>query len=186
MNKFYVFITLLLFSISSHAQNDFVLLKSGDLTIHRFFKDNSIDFYTTDGNHLTGIINKFHGDSVYLSLPQTRETMTQFGTTRFDTTGFDYFSVPLRDISIIAANRLSAATVGNIVLKIAVLAGSIILINKIHVNGLPQNTYAVEYGAGIALNVGMLFLNPFKKHGPSGYKIGKKYQLVEINMPDGK
>jgi hypothetical protein len=186
MNKFYILITLILFSISSNAQNDFVLLKKNDRTIQRFFKDNSIDFYTKDGNHLSGIINKFHGDTLYLAFPQTRMVMTQFGTTMNDTTGFNYFNIPLRDISIIAANRLSAATVGNIILKIGVLAASIILINKIHVNGLPQNTYAVQYGAGILLNVGMLFINPFKQHHPSGFVIGKKYQLVEINMPDGK
>ena len=178
-----IFFTCLCFCFlqQSFAQQDFIILQKNGKTIERYFPGNSISFYTDEGFLISGILKKVRNDSLYLDIPVTIDIQTMFGVVQ-DTTGYNYFKTNVKNIALIPAKRLTAAKVGNIAVKAAVLVGSIFLVNKIHIANNPNATYAVQFFSAAGINVGMAFINPFHAHRPTGYKIGRKYKLFYMHV----
>ncbi len=176
--------TLLLFiftALHSRAQNDFLLLKKHNKTIAHYFKGDAIGVYTKDCALINGILKKCSGDTLYINIPVTQNYATIFGNA-VDTTGYNYFKINVQDVAMIPAQRLNATTIGNIIVRAGVLITSIWAVNKIHINGNRQNTYAVQFLAAGAVNVAAAYAAPFKNSRPTGYKIGRKFKLVYISM----
>lgn len=169
------------FCASAFAQNDFVVLQKKGRTIERYFAGNNISLYTNDGFMVSGNIKKCVQDTLFLEIPITREIPTIFGIA-LDTTGYTSYKMPIGQIGLIPAARLSGAKVGNLVVRAGILIGSIFLVNKIHVSENPNANYAIQFFSAVAVNIGMGFVRPFGKGKPTGYHIGKKYQLVMLKV----
>ncbi|MBS1731452.1 MAG: hypothetical protein JSS67_11865 [Bacteroidetes bacterium] len=178
-----IFFTILLISYlqPSFAQQDFMILQKRGKTINRFFPGNSISFYTTDGFLISGILKKCQHDSIFMDIPVTNSIQTLFGNV-LDTTGYNYYKTNIKNIGIFPAKRFTAAKAGNLLVKAGVLVSSIFLINKINIDNNPNASYAVGILSAAAINVAMAFITPFHDRLPQGYKIGKKYKLIFMNV----
>ncbi|MEO8116217.1 MAG: hypothetical protein ABI653_01135 [Bacteroidota bacterium] len=180
MKIIFTFLSLC-FLHTSFAQQDFIILQKKGKTIERYFPGNSVSFYTNEGFLISGILKKCRNDSLYLDIPVTTSIQTMFGVV-LDTSGYNYYKTNIKNIAVIPAKRFTAAKAGNLLAKAGVLIGSILLVNKIDISGNQNATYAVQFFSAAAINVAMAFVNPFHAHSPEGYKIGKKYKLVFMQV----
>ena len=88
MNKLLLSALLILFTISTQAQVNYMVLKKGNKTVQHFWKDSYITFQQKDGQWMHGIITKIENDSFYLTMEKITYSMMGSDTAHFS--GFHY------------------------------------------------------------------------------------------------
>ncbi|MFL9481863.1 hypothetical protein ACI6Q2_03735 [Chitinophagaceae bacterium LWZ2-11] len=173
-------ILLLLLAVTSicYSQNDFVVLQKRDMNIMRFYTGAPISFYTNEMVPIQGWVSKCIHDSIYVRIGYMGLVARGFGTT-IDTIITAKGGFALSEIKLIAKKRLSAADVGNTIVKLVLLGVSVVAVNNLNIE--PPTSYLVDFAAGIGISFGISALNIFPRR-PTGYHIGKKYKLVFIHI----
>lgn len=166
-------------SLSLFAQSDFVILKKRGITIERYYKGNQMKFYTVEGYLIEGFIRYCKNDSIFLRLGTIGLVPSGFGS-KVDTILFGFYQTHIRDITLIPTNNISAATIGNFIFKLGILAGAIVAVNNITIEQNLKNL--VQYTSLFAINIVVAQATIFKRKKPTGYKLGKKYQLHYIGI----
>ena len=167
----------MLFSLHSFAQADFAVLKKRGTTIKRYYKGNPISFYTVDGYFIEGYISKFKNDSIFMRLGHTGIVQSGFST-KLDTVFFGDYKVHVNDIKLIPNKNISAASIGNTIFKIGILAACVVAGNNINVEQKWKNV--IQYTSVVGINVLLAQATLFKRKRAAGYQLGKKYKLEYI------
>lgn len=176
------FFLVYFFVAAADAQQDFVLLKKNGYTINRFYAGKPISIYTKNNILYKGFVDKCKHDSIFIKVGYTGLVAAGFGS-KLDTIIVGYVAVPIHDISLIPAKKISAADVGNVVFKMGFIAAGLSVVNQFNIN--EPLIYLVQFTSAIAINIGAGFIKPFHKKRPKGYVIGKKYTLeyIDLSLP---
>jgi hypothetical protein len=170
---------LMLLAIEANAQNGFVALKKRGATIQRYYVGHAFTCYTIDGNLVEGFIQKIKNDSIFLRLGHTSIVPAAYGN-KLDTIYYGYFKIHINEVMLIPNNRISAASIGNSIFKIGLLAACVVAGNNINVEQKWKNL--IQYTSLVGINILVANATLFKRKKASGYKLGKKYQLVYIGI----
>lgn len=168
---------LSLFSLELFAQSDFAVLKKRGITIQRYYKGNAMNFYTVDGYLIEGYISKFKNDSIFMRLGHTGIVGATYGT-KLDTIFYGDYKVHVKDITLIPNKNISAASIGNSIFKIGLLAACVVAGNNINVEQKWKNV--IQYTSVIGINILVAQATLFKRKRVAGYQLGKKYKLEYI------
>ena len=172
--------TLLLLSISSFSQTaDFILLKKRNKTIDKFFSGGEISFTSESGAFINAHINGIKNDTIYLQEFIIQRIPTTIGTYIIDTVGSYRYKYHYKQIAAIGRKektnfntRGSGAALFGGGLLITLASGVVFLVDR------------EKFSAPLLLaSVGLGTLGYFMaKGGKRGILIGKKYQLVYMDM----
>ncbi len=173
-------LVLIFLSSSSFSQpSDFVVLKKKGITIKRYYVGNAINFYAVDGNFIEGYIAKFRHDSIFIRLGRTGIVGAEYGT-KLDTIFFGDYKVHVKDIKLIPNKNISAASIGNTIFKIGLLAACVVAGNNINAPQKWKNV--IQYTSLVGINILVAQATLFKRKRVSGYELGKKYQLDYVSL----
>lgn len=177
---------LLLASVSCTAQSaDFLVLKKKNKTIQTFYSGNNISITTQSGAYISALINGIKEDTLYLQEFITRYMLTTFGTYIIDTLGSYRYKLHYNQIRAIGRKQKTnfnwrgsgASLMGG---------GSLIVIGSGIVYLADKQKFSLPLLlAGAGLGTLGYFMAKGKKGG-DGFLIGKKYQLVYMNMSNQK
>ncbi|HNH23211.1 MAG TPA: hypothetical protein PLY26_13735, partial [Ferruginibacter sp.] len=177
---------LLLASVSCTAQSaDFLVLKKKNKTIQTFYSGNNISITTQSGAYISALINGIKEDTLYLQEFITRYMLTTFGTYIIDTLGSYRYKFHYNQIRAIGRKQKTnfnwrgsgASLMGG---------GSLIVIGSGIVYLADKQKFSLPLLlAGAGLGTLGYFMAKGKKGG-DGFLIGKKYQLVYMNMSNQK
>jgi hypothetical protein len=170
-------------TLNLFAQNDFVVLKKRGITIDRFYGGSPIKVYTKDDYLFEGWVSKCFHDTIRIHLGYMGLVGKGFGTT-IDSVFTGYVDVPVKDITLIPAKRLTAAQIGNFLIKLGIIAGGVIGVNQLNISA--PGIYLAQFGAAIVLNFAANLIHPFSNSKPSGYHLGKKFTLVFFDLSNSK
>lgn len=168
-----------LFSTTLFAQSNFVVLKKRSMPIERFYKGSHMQFYTVENYLIEGFVRYCKNDSVFLRLGTVTLVSGGFGT-KIDTVYYGFYQVHIKDIVLIPSNNISAASIGNFLFKLGLLAGGIVAGNNINLQ--PNIRNIVQYTSVVGINIIVAQATLFKRKRVSGYKLGKKYKLHFVNI----
>lgn len=168
-----------LFSCALFAQSNFVVLKKRGMPVERYYKGSHMQFYTVENYLIEGFVRYCKNDSIFLRLGTVTLVPSAFGS-KIDTVYYGFYQVHIKDITLIPNNNISAASIGNFLFKIGLLAGGIVLGNNI--NAQPAIRNVIQYTSVTAINIIVAQATLFKRKKASGYKLGKKYRLHFINI----
>jgi hypothetical protein len=175
---------LLLITSSCFAQSsDFLILKKKNKTQARYFAGNNISFTTTTGAFMEAQINQIKNDTLYLQEFLIQRLPTTLGTYITDTIGSYHHKYHYNQIAAIGKSKRQnfdwrgsgAALMGGGAL-LALGSGVVYLADR------------EKFSAPLLLSaIGLGTLGYFMAKGRSdGLVIGKKYQLVYMNMQNKK
>jgi len=170
-------------TLESFAQNDFVVLKKRGITIDRFYIGSPIHVYTKDDYLFEGWVSKCFHDTIRIHLGYMGLVGKGFGTT-IDSVFTGYADVPVKDITLIPAKRITGAQIGNFLIKLGLIAGGVIGVNQLNISA--PGIYLAQFGAAIVLNFAVNLIHPFRDSKPSGYHLGKKFTLAYIDLTTSK
>jgi hypothetical protein len=184
MKKLILPLLLLILSFECTAQSaDFLILKRKGKNTARYFAGSNIQFMTTSGAYIDGLINEIKHDSIFLQQFIVQQLPTTFGTFITDTVGSYHYKFDYRQIAAInATKRQNFDWRGS---GAALLGGGTLLVLGSGIVYLAdrQKFSAPLMIAGAALGTLSYFM---AKGGSSGIVIGKKYQLQYISMQNQK
>lgn len=181
MKPFLLLLILNLMALAASAQIDYVLLQKRDRTIQRYYAGYNIDVYTKQDQYISGIVDKCRNDSIFIKVGSKEVIPTGFGGGRVEWVTKGYIGIHINDIAIIPKkSRLTWASVGNMALKVVVLAGCIWGVNSIHTDY--KAAYVIGYTGTILTSVLISQVNIFHNRKPAGYHIGKKFKLKYVNL----
>jgi hypothetical protein len=173
-------LVLLFISLETFSQSaDYVVLKKKGITIKRYRQGEAINFYAVDGTFIEGYISKFKHDSIFMRLGHTGIMAAEFGT-KLDTMFFGDYQIHVKDVKLIPNKNISAASIGNFLFKMGLLAGCIVAGNNINVEQKWKNL--IQYSSLIGINILVAEATLFKRKRVSGYQMGRKYQLEFISL----
>lgn len=175
---------LLLISVTAYSQSaDFISLKKHGKTIKTFFAGSNIDFTTTSGAYISALVTGIKNDSVYLQEFIIQYIPSTIGTYILDTLGSYHYKFHYNQIKAIGQWKKagfdktgSGASLfgGGVLLTLA--SGVVYLVDR-------DKFSAPLLIAAASLGTIGYFL---AKSGGKGILIGKKYQLVYMNMSEKK
>ncbi|HAO46815.1 MAG TPA: hypothetical protein PLZ45_06060 [Ferruginibacter sp.] len=178
---------LLLFPAAAFSQNaDFIILKKKDRTLQTYYSGSHISFTAKSGSYLNDVlINGIKDDTLYLQEFITRYALTTFGAYIIDTIGSYHYKYHYNNI--LAIGRKAKTNFNNRGSGAALLGGGIVLTVASGVVYLADRS---KFSAPLLLaSAGLGTLGYFwakgKKNG-GAMVIGKKYQLVYMNMSNTK
>jgi hypothetical protein len=172
-----LFITTTAFSQSA----DFIQLKKNNKTITSFYSGMNIAFTSESGSYMDAMINGIKNDTLYLQQFIVRYLPTNFGTYIIDTVGSYRYKYHYNQI--IAIGRKEKTNFNTRGSGAALLGGGAVLTLA---SGVIYMADRKKFSAPLLLaSVGLgtlgYFMSKGSKHG-GAYIIGKKYQLVYMNM----
>ncbi|MES1223063.1 MAG: hypothetical protein ABUT20_46650 [Bacteroidota bacterium] len=170
---------LFISAVSLAQSPDFMMLKKHNKTVETFYAGSNIDFTTTSGAYINGVINKLKNDTLYIQEFITRYLPTTFGTYIIDTAGSYHYQFHYNQIAAIGKKEnkgfntkgSGAALLGGGTV-IALASGVVYLVDR-------KKFSAPLLIASTALATAGYFM---AKGGSKGMTIGKKYKLVYMNM----
>jgi hypothetical protein len=171
---------LLLFSCTAYSQSaDFIVLKKHGRTQKTFYAGTDIGFTTTSGAYINAHINGILHDSLFLQEYVIQYLPTTFGTYIIDTAGSYHYKFHYNQVKAIGQwkkakfdTKGSGASLfgGGALLTLA--SGVVYLVDR-------EKFSAPLMMAAAGLGTIGYFM---AKGGGKGIVIGKKYQLVYMNM----
>jgi hypothetical protein len=173
-------LVLLFLSFNAFSQSsDFVVLKKRGITIKRYYQGNAINFYTVDGYLIEGFIKQFKNDSIFIRLGRTGIVGAEYGT-KLDTLFFGDYKVHVKDVKLIPNKKISAASIGNTIFKMGLLAACVVAGNNINVEQKWKNV--IQYTSLVGINILVAQATLFKRKKVPGYQMGRKYKLEYISL----
>lgn len=167
-------------SLNSKAQpSDFLALKKKNgITIKSYFPGTTIDFFTSSGAEVNGIIRKIDKDTIFLSFHDVRMLYNRWGTASPDTLFTYDLRYSYKDIVAIARETggLEFVRDGTIFIIGGAAYTTLHLVNS-GIQHQPVNWKTVGIAMGVAA-VGVV-MKLLRKHS---YNIGNKYRLEYIPM----
>lgn len=179
--KFGLLVITICCVLQLQAQSNYVILKKRNIPIKRYYAGSFIQFYAAENYLIEGFIRYCKNDSIFIRLGSVQLVGSGFGTT-VDTVYYGFFQTHIHDIQLIPNNNISAASVGNFVFKLGILAGAIVAVNNLDIQ--PNIRNAVQYLSVGLINIIVAKATLFKKKRPSGYLLGKKYRLNYVSISD--
>lgn len=173
---------LLLVSAVSYSQTaDFIQLKKKNKTVSIFYSGMNISFTARSGTNITALINGIHNDTLYLQQFVIRYLPTNLGTYIVDTAGSYRYRYHYNQVAaIMKKERTNFNIKGS---GSALLGGGALLALG---SGVVYVADREKFSAPLLLSsLGLGTLGYFMAKGKKGgnaMPIGKKYQLVYVNM----
>ncbi len=172
---------LLLIPIFSFCQSaDFIVLKKRNKTIERFYSGGEIAFTTESGAYINAHINGIKNDTLYLQEFIIRRLPTTIGTYIIDTAGSYRYKYHYKQV--VAIGRKEKTNFNTKGSGAALFGGGALLTLA---SGVVYVVDREKFSAPLLLtSVGLGTLGYFMAKGKkgSGMAIGKKYQLVYMDM----
>ena len=185
--KYILTILVVICSLRSVAQGDFILLRKGNVVIQSYFKESYLKCQLNNGQWIEGRIKKIKADSLFLEQFQVRQVASIFGTPMLDTVRYGLAKLSINDIHSLPKKEHGISIVNNGSLFM-VGAGGYMVLNII--NGLTQSNEPVTssqnlINLGIAASV-FMFGEILHWTHRDYIIIGKKYQLFSTASVPGK
>ncbi len=179
-----IYFVLLIFSFSAYSQSaDFILVKKHGKTIQTIFSGYTITLTTETGATITATINGIKNDTLFLQEYVVRNLPTTIGSYITDTVGSYRYQINYHQIKAIGSKPHKGFDVkgnggilfsGGVLLTVA--SGVSYLVDK---NKFSAPLLFASMGLG---TIGYFLA----KGGGNGIVIGKKYQLVYMDMSNTK
>jgi|GEM_PF-539914 len=173
-------------ALSVQAQSaDYLVLKNKGKTIRKYYSGDNISFTATSGAFFDGLINKIQGDTLYLQQFVIRYLPTTLGTYIIDTAGsfrYKYHYNQVLGIGQKANKNFNRKGSGAALLG----GGAVLVVGSGVVYLADRKKFSLPLliaSAGLA--TAGYFMAKGKKDNV-GMRIGKKYQLVYMNMQNTK
>lgn len=179
--KYLLYLTALCSCSFAHAQSaDFLVLKKKDRIVQKFFTGENIAFTSSSGTYLDALIKKIDRDTIYLQQFVVRYLPTTFGTYIIDTAGSFRYQYHYKQIVAIGQKESrgfnwrgsGAALLGG---------GTLLTLGSGVVYLADREKFSAPLLIGSAA-LGTLGYFMAKGRKSKGLEIGKKYQLVYMNM----
>jgi hypothetical protein len=182
MFRFVFYFLILLASADLQAQvspSDMVVLRNKKgRTVKSYFSGMPIDFGDRGGREVSGIVKKIDNDTIFIQQYDIRRLYNQWGTSVADTVTSYLLKYHHNEVSWVRKPKASFEFVRDGTIFIIGGTGYLLLhvINAAYLNE-PVVGSTVAIAAGIA--VGGIVMKKLRKNK---YPIGKKYQMVYIDM----
>ncbi len=157
---------------------DILLLKKGNKTVQKYYAGNSIRFYTTEGQDISGMIDCIKNDSIFLTQQTIRRIQTPEGGIRFDTSQKYKLMFSIANIGSFPAGKQKGK---NIITdgSLLILGGAgYLVVNLVNTTRQGDPPFGKENLPKVLTATGAVVLGfLLKKVWPSRNTIGKKYEL---------